>query len=200
MAPTEIQPDGAVLTAAPSLDFAHDSGSELACQFAQEFSLLIPRRSGVIEVAAGIPVSARPRRFARRPSQLEALLWGRWTHGQRTGDRCWVYFHQPRRFPNFLVVSYAVSARQTTLATIRMALAVVDQLAERKRTDALLCDVVTARISDRALARWGWEPLAPSRWHRRHIKRFYGQYDIASSLLAPYVGGVDSLQIVATDR
>jgi hypothetical protein len=169
--------DGAGTNPASSFDFDQD--------FAAQFGRLVPRRAGVIEVVGGQPFAARARLWARRPSQIEAWLWGSRSHRRRPGDHCWLYFHQPRRFPSFLVVGYVLSTRQTSLATIRVTLALLDLLAERKRTDALLCDVATARISDRALARWGWEPLAPSRWHRRHIKRFYGQYDVDSGLLAP---------------
>jgi hypothetical protein len=32
------------------------------------------------------------------------------------------------------------------------------------------------RLSDRLMARLGWEPLAPRRWHRNFIRRFYGVY------------------------
>ena len=45
-----------------------------------------------------------------------------------------------------------------------------------KRSDALLCDVASNRISDRLMRRWGWESHKPQRWHRNFIKRFYGQY------------------------
>jgi len=184
MAATRHTVDGAGTIPASSLDFEHD--------FAVQFGAIVPRRAGVIEVISGHPFAARPRLWARRPSQVEAWLWGSRTHRRLPGDHCWLYFHQPRRFPNFLVVSYVLSTRQTSLATIRVTLALLDLLAERKRTDALLCDVATARISDRALARWGWEPLAPSRWHRRHIKRFYGKYDVDEALLAPSRAALES--------
>lgn len=184
MATTRQTSDGVETFSAPSFDFNDD--------FAGQFAALVDRRAGVIEVADGRPFAAPPRLWARRPSQLEVRLWGARSHRRREGDHCWLYFHQPRRFPNFLVVSYVSSTRQTSLATIRLTLALLDLLAERKRTDALLCDVATARISDRALARWGWEPLAPSRWHRRHIKRFYGQYDVDPGLLAPRRGAAES--------
>ena len=59
---------------------------------------------------------------------------------------------------SFLLLDYAISTRGTTLATIRGALCVLDELARLKRSDAILCDVATMRISDRLLARWGWAP------------------------------------------
>jgi len=180
MTTTRPTSDGAGAIPASSFSFTKPAADD----FAQQFRALVRRRAGVIEVADGQPIAARPRLWARRPSQFEAWLWGGRMHRRLPGDHCWLYFHQPRRFSNFLVVGYTLSTRQTSLATIRVTLSLLDLLAERKRTDALLCDVASARISDRALAHWGWEPLAPSRWHRRHIKRFYGQYDVDESLLA----------------
>jgi hypothetical protein len=53
---------------------------------------------------------------------------------------------------------------------------VLDEIARLKRSDALLCDVSNWRISERLMARFGWEPHCPSRWHRHYIKRFYGEY------------------------
>lgn len=168
---------------APGFSASDSAAPDLpAADFAAQFARLANCRAGVIEVVSGRPFAARPRLWGRRPSQLEARLWGAWAHRRRPGDHCWLYFHQPRKFPNFLVISYVLSARQTSLATIRVTLALLDLLAEQRRADALLCDVATARISHRALARWGWEPLAPSRWHRRHIKRFYGRYEVDLSL------------------
>jgi hypothetical protein len=45
-----------------------------------------------------------------------------------------------------------------------------------KRSDALLCDVLNERISDRLLQRWGWERHVLDSPRRHHIKRFYGEY------------------------
>jgi len=61
---------------------------------------------------------------------------------------------------------------------------VLDEIARIKRSDALLTDASNLRISDRLLARWGWVPHTSSRWHRHHIKRFYGNYPPASGLAA----------------
>ncbi len=139
---------------------------------------------GVIEVADERLVAIRPRRFARHASRIEALTFGLWSHRRRPGNRCWLYYHQPRRYPNFLAVDYVISCRQTSLATVRGALVLLDEIARLKRSDAILCDVATTRISDRLLARWGWEPHTNDCWHRHHIRRFYGCYPPSDPLLA----------------
>jgi hypothetical protein len=82
--------------------------------------------------------------------------------------------------PNFLALKYVVSTGGTSYATFRAALNVLDLVAELKRTDAIVCDVANLRISDRLLARLGWQPHKPRRWHRNYIRRFYGVYPLAA--------------------
>ena len=53
---------------------------------------------------------------------------------------------------------------------------VLDSIAEIKQIDAIVCDAGNVRLSERLMARLGWEPHQPSRWHRNYIRRFYGVY------------------------
>jgi hypothetical protein len=134
------------------------------------------RAYGVIEAVGG-----QFRRVVLRPwpklvSLPEILLLGRWRHRRRNSDRTLLYYNQPRRLPNFLAVAYVVSSKGASYRTSRRALETLDEIARLKQTDAIVCDVSNWRISRRALARWGWEPHCPSRWHRHYIKRFYGNY------------------------
>ena len=133
------------------------------------------RRYGVIEVVDGELVRVALRPFPKF-CLLHEPIWGDWYHTSVAGDRCRLYYNQPRGFANFLALKYLLSSRGATLRTVRRALAVLEQIAEIKRTDAILCDAASLRISPRLLAREGWEPNRPSRWHRHHIKRFYGEY------------------------
>jgi len=136
------------------------------------------RRYGVIETAAGRLTAVRFRPFPKWANLLDVFWFGRWQHQSRRAgsDRCRLYFNQPRRFSNFLAVSYMVSGRGTRLETVYAALAALDEIARIKRTDALLADLINSRVSPRLLARQGWQPHKPSRWHRHYIKRFYGEY------------------------
>ncbi len=134
------------------------------------------RTHGVIEVAEG-----RLRRVVLRPfpkliSVPEILLLGGWCHAHRPGDRCRLYYDQPHRFRNFLVLKYLVSAKGTSYKTVRRAMETLDEIAYLKRSDALLADVANFRITARMMARQGWVPHCPSWWHRHYIKRFYGEY------------------------
>ncbi len=134
------------------------------------------RPYGVIEVAAGRFECLRLRPFPKVSTPLDFLLRSDCTHRRRKGNRCWLYYNQPRNHRNFLALKFIFSSRNATLASFHGALGVLDEIAQIKQIDALLCDVANTRISDRLLARWGWEPHKPQRWHRNYIKRFYGEY------------------------
>jgi hypothetical protein len=134
------------------------------------------RRYGIIEITDG-----RVRRVVFRPfpkivSAPGILLFGAWHHRHCRGDRLRLFYNQPRRFSNFLVLKYVESARDTSMRTLTRALAVLDEIARRKQSDALLCDVSNWRITPRLMGRCGWTPHCPSRFHRHFIKRFYGSY------------------------
>jgi hypothetical protein len=132
-------------------------------------------RYGVIEIRGGRLGAIHLRPWPKLISALEADWLGRY-HKRRPGDRCLLYYNQPRRCSNFLALVFVVSSRDASFATFRRALEVLDEVARLKRTDAIVCDAWNLRISERLLARWGWEPHKPERWHRNYIKRFYGQY------------------------
>jgi hypothetical protein len=136
------------------------------------------RRYGVIEAQDGHFYRVRLRPFPKIGSVPEILLLGDAYHRLVGGDRCLLYYNQPRRHSNFLAVKYLVSARGTRLATVQRALEVLDEIARLKRVDALLCDVANWRLSTAIMTRWGWEPHCPSRWHRHFIRRFYGEYPL----------------------
>jgi hypothetical protein len=146
------------------------------------------RRYGRIDIADGRFRGIQLRPYAKLALGPEALLLGRWGHEHLPGDRLRLYYNQPWRFPNFLVLKYIASRAATSYASLLRALEVLDYLARLKRSDAILSDVANWRISDRLLARHGWEPHCPSRWHRHYIKRFYGQYPPAAAWLAKGVG------------
>jgi hypothetical protein len=134
------------------------------------------RRYGIIEMFAG-----ELRAIHLRPWPKLASLPELWPHGDRyhaagEADRCLLYYNQPRRLPNFLALRYIVSTSGTSYRTFRAALVVLDRIAELKGIDAMVCDAANARLSDRLMARFGWEPHKPQRWHRNFIRRFYGVY------------------------
>jgi len=134
------------------------------------------RRYGVIEVERARLRHVRLRPAPKIISIPEALWLGRWFHERMRGDRCWLYYNQPLWHSNFLAVKYILSAGDCTFATLRAAMTILEEIARIKQTDAALCDVTNRRISDRLLAREGWERHCPGSSRRHYIKRFYGSY------------------------
>ncbi len=160
------------------------SAIEVVTDFASQCETLRRRRYGVIDVRNG-----RLHRVVLRPlpklvSWPDLTVLGGWQHRHRAGDRCLLYYNQPRRMSTFLALKYVVSYRDATLATFRGALQVLDAIARIKGSDAIVCDAANLRLSERLGARWGWAPHCPSRWHRNFIKRFYGEYpDVPAEVL-----------------
>ena len=149
---------------------------ETAADLTADRAVLARRRFGIIEVSDGRLVRVRLRPWPTIVSVPGILLCGGWHHGHARGDRVRLYYNQPWRFDNFLAVKYVVSTRGASLRSLKCALDVLDEIARIKHSDALLCDVANWRISPRLLARAGWAPHCPARWHRHYIKRFYGTY------------------------
>jgi hypothetical protein len=134
------------------------------------------RRYGVIETAGGVSRAVHLRPWPKLASLPEFLPLGPRYHCRGSADRCLLYYNQPRRMPKFLALKYIVSTRGTSYRTFRAALVVLDWIAELKEIDAIVCDAANIRLSDRLMARLGWEPHKPQRWHRNYIRRFYGKY------------------------
>jgi acyl-CoA synthetase (AMP-forming)/AMP-acid ligase II len=128
-------------------------------------------RRGVIEVRSGRLVSISWRPTSKRVTRLGSWTVGRLVHRRKRGDVCRLYYYQPRSSPEFLVVSYAVSYRDATLASMNESLRVLEQIAAVRGTYALVGDISNERISDRLLARWGWERHATQLFGRNFIKR-----------------------------
>jgi hypothetical protein len=155
-------------------------------------NVLRRRRHGVICASDGCFQAVRLRPWPKLIS-LSEVWWQDWfLHRGAPGDCCYLYYTQPRRFPNFLALKYLVSTHGATFRTVRSTLAALDAIARIKQTDAIVCEVWNRRISDRTLQRWGWERHVPGSRRRHWIKRFYGQYaPVDATALA--AGGNDRL-------
>ncbi len=151
-------------------------GRKLSDPFGADLARLRRGRYGVIDVVDGRLQAIYLRRWPKLISALEIEWLGRRRHRTMPGDRCLLYFNQPRRHANYLALKYVVSQRDCRFATVRRAVELLDEIARRKQSGAILCDVWNLRISERVLARWGYVPHKPQRWHRNYIKRFYGEY------------------------
>ena len=134
------------------------------------------RRYGVIEAVDARLSGIHLRPWPKMISLPEALWLGRWNHQRLPGDRCWLYYNQPLGHSNFLAVKYIVSARDCSFATLKAAMTVLEEVARIKNSDAALCHITNGKISDRLLAREGWDRHCLNSYGRHYIKRFYGEY------------------------
>jgi hypothetical protein len=146
-------------------------------------------RWGVIETVGGRLWAVHLRPWPKFVSLPELLPLGPRYHARGPADRCLLYYNQPRRMPNFLALKYVVSTTGTSYRTFRAALVALDAIAQLKHTDAIVCDASNFRLSDRLLARLGWEPHKPQRWHRNYIRRFYGTYPTSTETQAMLSNG-----------
>jgi hypothetical protein len=157
---------------------------ETICDLESEREALRVRRHGVIETVSGELHAVHLRFWPKLVSVPELWPQGSRYHGRGEADRCLLYFNQPWRMPNFLALKYIVSTEGTSYRTFRAALTVLDAIAAIKQTDAVVCDASNMRLSERLMARFGWEPHKPQRWHRNYIRRFYGVYPASAIVTA----------------
>lgn len=140
---------------------------------------LIAGRYGVIEVLNGHFQQITLRPWPKIVSLWESLGWGEYLHRRRPGDRCRLFYNQPRGSDSYLALKYIVSTRGTTVRSFQTALAILDEVARLKRSDALVCQAANLRLSERFMRRYGWEQHTANA--RNFIKRFYGEYSQACS-------------------
>jgi hypothetical protein len=101
---------------------------------------------------------------------------------------CQIFFHHSPSNPDFLVLGYVSSHPRASLSSLYCGLVVLDEIARLKGSSAIVAEVTNDRLSDRLLARWGWEPHCRN-WRGRHfIKRFYGGYPVLTPFWAERIG------------
>jgi hypothetical protein len=143
---------------------------------------LIAGRYGVIDVVNGKLAKITLRPWPKIVSLWESLGWGEYLHRQRPGDRCRLFYNQPRGSERFLALKYFISTRGTSLRSFQTALNILDEVARIKRSDAIVCEAANLRLNERIMRRYGWEQHTSM--PRNYIKRFYGNYPVKSVNMA----------------
>jgi hypothetical protein len=147
---------------------------------------LCERRYGMIEAASGRLTRVRLRPWPRQASWLE-VWWAQYRHHRQTGDTCRLHYAQPLGHDAFLTIKYVEAPFGTSVATHRAALAALEHIARLKGCHALLCQAKNPRLTDRLLARAGWQRHAFSLPGRNFIRRLVcdestiGDWSIASA-------------------
>ena len=86
-------------------------------------------------------------------------------------NSCHVFFSFPRKAPGFLTVNYFRTGAQTEYSTILFATQVIEQIARIRACRAIVCQVISKRISERLMKRWGYVPHAKSLGAGHYIRR-----------------------------
>lgn len=144
--------------------------------FDRQHAELVAGRYGVIEVVNGKLQQITLRPWPKIVSLWESLGWGEYLHRHRPGDRCRLFYNQPRGSERFLAFKYFLTTRGTSLRSFHAALDTLDEIARIKRSDAIVCEAANLRLNERIMRRYGWEQHTSK--PRNYIKRFYGNYPL----------------------
>jgi hypothetical protein len=134
------------------------------------------RPYGVIEAAHGQLVRIQLRPWPKIASLVEVHWIQRMKTRRHQNDVCRLFYNQPLGHRNYLALAYVESSLGTSLRTFYATLDTLNQIAYLKRSDAILAEVTSSRITDRFMLRRGWERYMDHKPGRHWIKRFYGTY------------------------
>lgn len=126
-------------------------------------------RYGEIELFNGSLAAIYPRWWPRWGSQWESY-WDSY-HRVLPADHCIAYFAFPRSAPGYMSVLYAHSGPNTQYKTIYRAVSTMDQIAKLRNSDAIVCQMVSERGTERLMNRWGYVRHALSLGDNHYIKR-----------------------------
>lgn len=112
---------------------------------------------------------------------IQKRLWPRiassfdvfWDEKVSSGEpnSCRVFLSFPKRAPGYLTVNYLCTGPNTEYRILARATKIVDQIAIVRNCQAIVCQVISQRISERLLQRWGYVPHAQSLGNGHFIRR-----------------------------
>ena len=126
-------------------------------------------RYGEVELFNGEIVAIYPRWWPRFGSQWES--WQDSFHCTLAADSCRAYYAFPQRAPGFMSVLYARSGPGTQYKTIARAARAMDEIARIRDAQAIVCQMVSERGTERLMKRWGYVRHAFSLGDNHYIKR-----------------------------
>jgi len=126
-------------------------------------------RYGEVELSNGEFVGIYARWWPRFGSQWET--WQETYNPTLPPDSCRAYYAFPRKAPGFMSVLYARSGPSTQYKTIYRAVNAMDEIAKLRDAQAIVCQMVTERGSERLMKRWGYVRHAFSLAGNHYIKR-----------------------------
>ncbi len=124
---------------------------------------------GELELFDGNLLRIYPRWWPRIASEWESFRDS--TNRSLPTDFCRAYYAFPRRAPGFMSVLYARSGPNTQYKTLYRAVVVMDEIARLRGSDAIVCQTINLRASERLMNRWGYVRHALALGDNHYIKR-----------------------------
>ena len=124
---------------------------------------------GELELFDGKLLGIYPRWWPRITSEWESFRDS--TIRSLPSDFCCAYYAFPRRAPGFMSVLYARSGPNTQYKTLYRAVVVMDEIARLRGSDAIVCQTINLRASERLMNRWGYVRHALALGENHYIKR-----------------------------
>ncbi|MCU0713860.1 MAG: hypothetical protein MUC43_17515 [Pirellula sp.] len=84
---------------------------------------------------------------------------------------CQVFVSFPKRAPGFLTVNYLRAGHETEYRTLAHAALLVEQIAIARGCQAIVCQVISQRVTPRLMHRWKYVPHAKSLGNGHFIRR-----------------------------
>ena len=124
---------------------------------------------GELEFCDGRLISIRPRWWPRIGSTWESMQD---SYLRNVPNKVLIaYYAFPLRSPGFMSVLYAHSGPETQYKTILRAVLTVDEIARLRNAQAIVCQTVSARATERLMSRWGYVRHAITLGNNHFIKR-----------------------------
>ncbi|MEM1228542.1 MAG: hypothetical protein AAGJ40_22850 [Planctomycetota bacterium] len=138
---------------------------------ARQCDVIARIRCGRIVMRSGV-LDRIESHWMRHPVSV-AQVWWQQHFARDEGDQCMLDFHIPRGMPRFITLDYIRSGRGTSYRTFLGACRVLDEVARRRSSLAIVAHLTNQQLSDRLMTRLGWHRHMPH-WPGRHfIRRFY---------------------------
>lgn len=114
-------------------------------------------------------VSHQTRWFPRWASQWDVAKDE--TRRSASNGECRFFYSFPWRTPGFMAVNYMTSGEQTNYRTMLLGVQILEQIARHKKSNAIVCQAYSDRLSERLMHRWGYVRHALSIGDNHYIRR-----------------------------
>jgi len=84
---------------------------------------------------------------------------------------CRIFYSFPMRAPGFMAVNYLTCGEQTSYQTLLVGKQLLEEIARRRKSIAIVCEAYSDRLSERLMRRWGFVRHALTLGEQHYIRR-----------------------------